>query len=255
MALDQGVAQVSKIARALMQLDLQAHKQICESLESLIEKVGLQSDVHALAADASRDGEARCQSRLSPGFEDADKAFNRYGDLIIWREILACSRERRAKAAVLLSNDEKRDWVYVPSSVKYQGRLLDGTNESVSRLKLPKPDLEAEFARTAGGQFHVWAVSTVVGALSSPSFGSMRIAEFRHLARATQVARSPTEEVVDWFLWNPERYAEAVKGVCYWESTPAEVDQSEFKAWTIAAMRDIKAARVDWDAVFLALFL
>ena len=60
------------------------HEEIVHHLSSAI----LDSDLTELSKRASQDGAARYEHRLPPGFLDGEKVKNRFGDLIIWYEIL-----------------------------------------------------------------------------------------------------------------------------------------------------------------------
>jgi uncharacterized iron-regulated membrane protein len=125
-------------------------------------------------------------------------------------------------------------------------------------MKLPKADLVDEFERaTNGGTLRVWSLKTVVDAMSSSELNRVGAADFRHLALATQVdlARTPTEAVVQWFLNHPDRYQEAVEGVCRWRESPSEVDQAAFATWTAENIEKLEQDNVDWNEVFLELFL
>src|SRR3546814_9102643 len=82
-----------------------------------------------------------CSSDLPPGFLDkgkADKqraADNRYGDLIIWREILDHVRTLESGSVVLLTNDNKQDWVYTPPTVIEENGRPQG-NDGRNGLKV-----------------------------------------------------------------------------------------------------------------------
>lgn len=250
---------VGRFAKRLGQVDDELRLDLFKQWEELVRRAGLQTDVHALATGAHDEATARFLNRLSPGFEDADKPVNRAGDLIVWNEILMCCRERKAKRAVLLTNDGKADWVYTPRSVVLpNGKAVDGTSEAARSVKLPKSDLVDEFERaTEGGALRIWSLETIADAMSSSELNPHDAAAFRHLALATQVdlARTPTEAVVQWFLNHPDRYKEALDGVCGWRESPSEVDQAAFAAWTIEKIEKVKEDEVEWSEVFVELFL
>lgn len=57
-----------------------------------------------------RTGEERYKKQIPPGWKDAEKGDNRYGDLINWKEILRLAKQNQ-KSVLFISNDQKEDWV------------------------------------------------------------------------------------------------------------------------------------------------
>lgn len=55
-------------------------------------------------------GEDRYTNHIPPGWKDAEKGANRYGDLIIWKEVLRFAKDKK-KSILYISNDQKEDWV------------------------------------------------------------------------------------------------------------------------------------------------
>jgi len=158
------------------------HQQIEKHLSAAI----LESNLAALCARAGQEGQGRFEHRLPPGFRDADKTENRFGDLIIWYEILEKSvAEAAAFPKVLfLTRDEKSDWVYAP---KMRMEVAQGVRKAVGNtepeIKLADPRLVLEFRRVTGhGDVTIASIDTLVEGLSkdSPSL-------FAHLAAAIQI--------------------------------------------------------------------
>ena len=226
---------------------------------TLIDKCALKSNIHELADAASREAPARYANRLSPGYNDAQKQENAWGDFIIWKELLGHCESEGVTQAVLITNDRKPDWVYTPLSVVLKnGNAISGTNEMSRLVKLPKPDLVAEFERHTGStQLHIFSIESVIEALSSAELNHWNPQDFRQLALAIKLdlARTPTEAVVQWFLKNTDSYNEATQGVCRWDQSPSEVDMNAFEAWTTEKMKNIDAKEVRWVDVFCELFL
>lgn len=61
-------------------------------------------------SEIEKEGEQRYSDKIPPGWKDASKGDNRYGDLINWKEILRFAKES-GKSIVYVSNDVKEDWV------------------------------------------------------------------------------------------------------------------------------------------------
>ncbi|WP_462176622.1 PIN domain-containing protein [Pseudoalteromonas gelatinilytica] len=94
------------------------------------------------------EGKARYQSKIPPGYEDAQKNDNerdlvgqqrRYGDLIMWKQIIAFSKENKTPV-VLITEDTKEDWWLKPA-----GRTLSA-----------RPELLKEFYDETGQEILVY---------------------------------------------------------------------------------------------------
>jgi hypothetical protein len=250
------------IKKCMDQLDknyIQRRNDLIIFFEELIAKCALRSDVHELADAVAREAPARYVNRLSPGYNDSKNPENSNGDLIIWKEILDYCKSKDIKKAVFITNDCKSDWVYTPPNlILPNGSLISGTNVKARLVKLPKPDLIAEFERYTGSKhFHIFSSESVINGLSSEELNHSRAQDFRHLASAIKLdlAQTSTEKVVQWFQENTDKYHEAIHGVCCWRQSPSEVDLDVFKTWTVEEMRDIEAQKVRWGEVFCQLFL
>jgi hypothetical protein len=75
------------------------------------------------------------------------------------------------------------------------------------------------------------------------------------LAARIDLARTPTEAVIAWFLKNPGLLDEATAGVCHWKASPSEVDQDAFVKWVSDRTDLAKNEAVVWGDVFVELFL
>lgn len=60
------------------------------------------------------EGQKRFDAKMPPGHEDKDKKKNKYGDLIIWKEILQFAKEHPNNPVVFVSRDiTKGDWQWI----------------------------------------------------------------------------------------------------------------------------------------------
>ena len=83
--------------------------------------------------ELEEEGAKRYEAKVPPGFKDASKHSNQYGDYINWREILELAKDSK-KSIIFISNDLKNDWI-----------------EEVRGKKLgPHHTLSQEFYRTTG---------------------------------------------------------------------------------------------------------
>lgn len=142
------------------------HAEIQEHLGTAV----LESPLAALCERAAKEGPARIEHRLPPGFRDEGKPENRLGDLIIWLELLEYSFERRADFThvLFLTNDEKSDWVYAPSKrldvTRAGPRPVPNINP---KLKIIDPRLVSEFRQVVGhSDVSICSLSSLVQGIS-----------------------------------------------------------------------------------------
>tara|TARA_R110001583_G_scaffold139654_6_gene291862 strand:+ start:1617 stop:3557 length:1941 start_codon:yes stop_codon:yes gene_type:complete len=172
------------------------HNEIIKHFSTVV----LNSDLTELCSKANKEGDTRFEHRLPPGFKDEGKGENRFGDLIIWYEVLGKSKELKANFdhVLFLSNDEKSDWVYAP---KYRANTNGGTRKFVSNknpvIKLADPRLVVEFSNSLGHpNFTVCSLALLIESLSK-----IEPKRFTNLAGAIQIniqeTLTPVEDVVE----------------------------------------------------------
>ncbi|MHC8308161.1 PIN domain-containing protein [Pseudomonas sp. GT1P32] len=250
---------IVNIAKAVSKNDNGHRTDLLKFYEELLSWRSNPADIHELSQRAHLEFDARAASRLSPGGEDADKSQNRCGDLIIWKEILYYCAETGQGEALFVSNDVKRDWCYKPVNVVLEnGKEIRWSSEAAKDLRLPNPELLAEFQRYTGGEGIIFAtIEQIIEKLGSTAHNATEATEFSQLAQATRSNRTPTDSVVDWIYSSEDVYKEGLRGVAYWQFSPSEVDPEEFEAWCREKMKDTKIQfnKVDWGDVFAALYL
>ncbi|WP_439827864.1 PIN-like domain-containing protein [Aeromonas enteropelogenes] len=158
------------------------HNEITKHFSTVV----LNSNLTKLCVKANREGDTRFEHRLPPGFKDGSKGENRFGDLIIWYEILIKSKELKDDFdhVVFLSNDEKSDWVYAPKS---RANTNSGTRKFVSNknpvIKIADPRLVTEFSNSLGhSNFTVCSLALLIESLSKTE-----PQHFTNLAGAIQI--------------------------------------------------------------------
>ena len=122
-----------------------------ERLADLLEgKVGDPYD-DAKLRELIKQGEFRYANQLPPGYEDASKhkgspifehARARYGDFIIWAQILDYAKVNKV-SVILVTGDQKEDWW-----LRVGGKTLS-----------PRPELMAEFKSEVGAEFYMYSHS------------------------------------------------------------------------------------------------
>ena len=102
-----------------------------------------------------QEGELRYRNLIPPGYEDAPpfsqkkKGMQRYGDLIIWKEILRFAKEQQ-KPVLFVCNDLKNDWYH-----------YDGNKAT----KIPRHELIKEFHDETGQLFWMYSLKDFIGKL------------------------------------------------------------------------------------------
>lgn len=112
------------------------------------------------------DGETRYEKRIPPGFRDAQKISNSYGDLILWMQIIEKAKEVK-KPIVLISGDVKDDW------------WLQKDGERI----MPLPALKKEMLIKANVDFHIYTADRFLEIMSdnSKKINESAITEVRKL--------------------------------------------------------------------------
>lgn len=142
------------------QLEITATDPIREQIDGLLgDNVGdppkSQEQLDALA----KDGEARYEAKIPPGFADSDKEKNpnnaafvhdgltyprKFGDLILWRQLIAHCKAKKQKAVLFVTSDKKDDWWW-----REQGKTVG-----------PHPELTREIRRESSTELF-WMYSSV----------------------------------------------------------------------------------------------
>lgn len=165
------------------------HSEIAARLSPAV----LASNIGELCARAGREGDVRQSHRMPPGYKDVGKDENKYGDLIIWFEILefAQANKDRFQKIVILTNDAKADWVYAPEhrmeKIKGVAKALPNKDPQIN---LPDPRLVAEFQAVVGHRnLYIVSLPIFVEALVKISGAGLH-----NLASAIQVEVETREE-------------------------------------------------------------
>ncbi|WOF17067.1 hypothetical protein F1737_10460 [Methanoplanus sp. FWC-SCC4] len=104
------------------------------------DKIG-ESPINNEIEEIEREGEKRYEKQISPGFRDIKKPANKYGDFIIWKEIIEYSK-LKDKPIVFIVDDEKNDFW------QKRGKKIIG----------PAPDLITEFYRETNQYYYQYTL-------------------------------------------------------------------------------------------------
>lgn len=104
---------------------------------------------HKETIDIMKEGEFRYRNMLPPGYLDYDRkaGVQKYGDLIIWKEVLRHAKES-GKPVLLITNDMKLDW--------YEEHLQN------EEPKMPRHELITEFKEETGHDIWMLTLNQLV---------------------------------------------------------------------------------------------
>lgn len=172
---------LKKIAVTAKSKDETYKNSVHSEIQNVFEKTIIQSNLTSILNDISNSGQVRYNHKLPPGFEDDKKELNLFGDLIIWLEILEFCKISNTKKAILITNDNKKDWVYAPSKISENSKLLPNNHP---QFKIVDPRLTFEFKQnTSSEEFHIINFESLTQILINKSKGG-----FIELAKALQIA-------------------------------------------------------------------
>lgn len=172
-------------------LDISSVDPIRQRLDDLLEgKVGAgpktQQDLDKLIAG----GDERYKERIPPGFADLEKEKNpneasfvfdhlryqrKYGDLVLWRQLVEHIKTNSVKTVLLITADRKEDWWW-----REQGKTIG-----------PHPELIREIQREGGVELF-WMYSSVqfvehANKYSTAKVSKESVEEIQQVAQATSV--------------------------------------------------------------------
>lgn len=171
------------------QLDISASDPVRQRLDGLLEnRVGTGPASQAELDELISGGEDRFKEKIPPGFADVDKEKNpneatfifdhikyqrKFGDLILWRQLIQHVKNSQIKTVLLITADRKEDWWW-----REQGKTVG-----------PHPELIREIGRE-GGVDLFWMYSSVqfvehANKYSTASVSNESVAEIKQVALFT----------------------------------------------------------------------
>ncbi len=188
---------LKKVAVTAKSKDETYKNSVHTEIQTVFEKTIIQSDLNSILNYISVYGQVRYNHKLPPGFEDEKKELNLFGDLIIWMEILEHCKATNSKKAILITNDNKKDWVYAPSKILDNSKLIPN---NIPQFKIVDPRLTYEFKNiTTSEEFHIINFESLTQILINKSKGG-----FIELAKALQIATLQEMEVAEETETNKE---------------------------------------------------
>lgn len=145
-------------------VERKTNEQTFEAITSLyLSKVGPAFAPERLQA-IYKDGESRYEKSIPPGYKDKHKdAPARYGDLVLWEQILEHAREVK-RPAIFVTDDQKEDWWYIVDSQTYGARpeLVDEYYAAAeARVHFLSPNRFLAFAQARGSEISAESLQEV----------------------------------------------------------------------------------------------
>lgn len=172
------------------QLDISSSDEVREKLDAiLLGKVGVGPKTQAELELLVLGGDDRYKEKIPPGFADIDKDKNpseanfihdhikyprKFGDLILWRQLLQHAKANSIKTVLLVTADKKEDWWW-----REQGKTIGA-----------HPELVREIQRETGAELF-WIYSSVQFVEHANKYTTAAVSS-ASVAELQQVALSPT---------------------------------------------------------------
>jgi hypothetical protein len=77
-----------------------------------------------------KEGQLRYENQIPPGYKDSRKKGNKFGDLVVWKQIIDYAKEIK-KPIILVSDEKKDDWWR-----EFKGETLGPRPELIHEIKL-----------------------------------------------------------------------------------------------------------------------
>ncbi|UST80106.1 PIN-like domain-containing protein [Pseudomonas siliginis] len=184
------------------QLDVSSTDVVRQKLDLLLDqKVGnapsTQKDLDELVSD----GEERFDNKIPPGFADSEKDKNpndayfiydhikyqrKFGDLILWKQLLNHVKETKIKKVLFITADRKEDWWW-----REQGKTIG-----------PHPELMREIKREGGVELF-WMYSSVQFVEHANKYSKAKVST-ESVAEIEQVAQLDASHIY------PKNYSKAI---------------------------------------------
>lgn len=225
-------------------------------IEELIESNSSKAKINEITSSINN-YEFRYSHLIPPGFEDNNKLENKYGDLIIWKEILENCIKYNSKKILFISLDSKKDWVYSPLKIILDGKTINNANQAIKYYSI-LPWLEEEFKEIVGGEKIVISnMHLLTRVLFSPEY-NYDYANYKNIAKVIDVEleKTDTNKVIQWLFENDETVTLLIHSICKWEYTPEEINIENLKKWFEENIKlDCDYNNVNWGNVIGEIFI
>ena len=131
-----------------------------------------------------QEGEKRYAGKIPPGYKDSKKVENRFGDLLVWKEIIGYAKSKKVDI-IFVTHDQKEDW----------WNIINGKTIG------PRIELRKEFYEETGRIFHMYTMSTFLSFFTANKENSIDKATIDEVELFTSVMRKkiPRTELKEYY--------------------------------------------------------
>ncbi|TWG40983.1 hypothetical protein ATF69_0272 [Acidovorax delafieldii] len=183
------------------QLDISSSDSVRDRLDLLLrDRIGPGPTTQKELDDLSAQGDDRFKEKIPPGFADADKDKNpneatfihdqlkyqrKFGDLILWRQVIEHVKASGAKCVLFVTADRKEDWWW-----REQGKTIG-----------PHPELVREIIKQGNVELY-WMYSSVqfvehANKYSAATVSSQSVAELKQVALAPRMEAGRDYQLIE----------------------------------------------------------
>lgn len=147
-----------------------------------------------------KEGEKRYDKKIPPGYKDIkkpgsylheDKEYVRkYGDLILWEEIIEKAKTDKIKNLILVTGDVKEDWWY-----EKRGKKLGPRKELLNEIYFKAPDLE---------NFHMYDTSTFLKYAKQQLKLNIKDSSISEAKELIEYSRKSRAQIEEGFVYLPD---------------------------------------------------
>ncbi len=252
---------INKILNCLNKVKNENITTVRSEIEDFIDGVIMKSDIYSIQNEVRLEAQFRFNNRIAPGFKDKDKTDNNYGDLIIWREILDYCKSKGFQNAILLTLDNKIDWITYPEKIIINDSVtpINFAKEKYGHYFFTNPSLEYEFSTNIGESAKFKTINIkLLAELLANQYSDEQENYYPNLSQAVKYNwnMSETQKLSIWLGERKDLITEAINGVCKWEESPAEIYEDKLKEWIIEKTQlDLNYNEIHWGTIIVEHFI
>ncbi len=180
--------------------------EIKEKIENIFNgKIGTPPEKQEYIDKLNKEGENRYINKIPPGYEDQKKeevfAFGgiqyhgKYGDLIIWKEIIEHAKKDEIKSIIFITDDKKEDWWQITSGQKISPRI-----ELINEIQR-ESDIDF-FYIYSPEKFLTFAKDLMEATITESTIEEVRYLSKTHSRRPSWVTKIIIDRIKIWFFTN-----------------------------------------------------
>jgi hypothetical protein len=193
-----------------------------------------------------KEGEKRYENKIPPGYKDIKKVgshlfedkeyIRKYGDLILWYEIIEKAKEDNLEYIILVTGDVKEDWWY-----EKRGKKLGPRKELLNEIYFKVPDLDV---------FHMYDTSTFLKYAKQQLKIDIKDSSISEAKDIIELSRQSRIEVEKGFVYIPDALKNAVNnieavrigiGKSVYNLPPLKIDMASLKVALFEILSNVRS--------------